>query len=336
LLLSADQIAENVAGVSRQLSSFLDVGPGGARLVDNASWLARLDLLGFLRDTGKHFTVNYLLQKESVSRRLESEEGISFTEFSYSLLQARDYLELFERYGCRLQIGGSDQWGNITAGIELIRKLRGERVHGLVIPLLTTASGQKFGKTEAGAVWLDPARTSPYRFYQFWMNTDDADVVRYLRYFTFLTREEIEDLERASRGEPEKRAGQRVLAAELTRLVHGADQLARAERASALLFGEPIEGLSASEVLAVFYDVPSTEISESDVRAGLTVVDLVVRAALAPSKSEARRLVQAGGIYVNNSRTTEPAARFGRANAIDGRVLVVRKGARQNHVFVLT
>src|SRR5881394_2126324 len=189
-LLSADQLDENVAGIRRQLEKFLDFdeGPNRARIVNNAEWLASFDLLGFLRDTGKYFTVNYMLQKESVSRRLESEDGISYTEFSYLLLQARDFLELFDRHRCSLQMGGSDQWGNITAGIDLVRKLRAVKAHGLVWPLMTTASGQKFGKTEAGAVWLDAQRTSPFRFYQFWLNTDDRDVVSYLKCFTFLER----------------------------------------------------------------------------------------------------------------------------------------------------
>src|SRR5438067_8823824 len=190
-LLSHEQIEENVAGIRRQLERFLDFDRAGnpARIVNNADWLASFGLLGFLRDTGKHFTVNYMLQKESVNRRLENEEGISYTEFSYLLLQARDFLQLFDRFGCTLQMGGSDQWGNITAGIDLIRKLRAKKAHGLVMPLVTTASGVKFGKTELGTIWLDPAVTSPFKFYQFWLNTDDRDVVGYLKYFTFLTRE---------------------------------------------------------------------------------------------------------------------------------------------------
>src|SRR5690242_15799070 len=213
-LLSREQIDENVAGIRRQLERFLDFDRSGnpARIVNNADWLASFDLLGFLRDTGKHFTVNYMLQKESVNRRLESEEGISYTEFSYLLLQARDFLELFDRHRCTLQLGGTDQWGNITAGIELIRKLRGKKTHGLVWPLMTTAGGTKFGKTEVGTVWLDPARTSPFEFYQFWLNTDDRDVVAYLKYFTFLERERIEELARATQSAPEKREAQRVLA----------------------------------------------------------------------------------------------------------------------------
>src|SRR5256712_5707968 len=203
-LLSREQIDENVAGIKAQLSRFLDfdASANAARIINNADWLTEFDLLGFLRDTGKYFTVNYMLQKESVNRRLESEEGISYTEFSYLLLQARDFLELFDRYNCTLQLGGSDQWGNITAGIDLIRKLRAKKAHGLVTPLVTTSSGVKFGKTEAGAVWLDPARTPPFKFYQFWLNTDDRDAVTYLKYFTFLDREAIAALARATATAP--------------------------------------------------------------------------------------------------------------------------------------
>ena len=338
-LLSREQIDENVAGIRRQLERFLDFDRAGnpARIVNNADWLASFDLLGFLRDTGKHFTVNYMLQKESVNRRLESEEGISYTEFSYLLLQARDFLELFDRYGCTLQMGGSDQWGNITAGIELVRKLRGARAHGLVWPLMTTASGTKFGKTEAGTIWLDATRTLPFRFYQFWLNTDDRDVVAYLKSFTFLDRDAIGALEDATRTAPEKREAQRVLAREVTAAVHGGDQVARAEHASSLLFAEDITTLTVDEVLAVFDDVPSTELSADALAgAGIGVVDLVARVQLAPSKAEARRLVQSGGIYVNNRRVADPQARLTRADAIDGRLFVVRKGAKLNHVVRLT
>src|SRR5438093_2762578 len=236
LLLSRDRIDANVAGIKSQLSRFLDFdAPNNpARLVNNADWLAGFDLLGFLRDTGKFFTVNSMLQKESVKSRLGTDEGISFTEFTYLLLQARDFLELFDRYNCTLQMGGSDQWGNITAGIDLIRRVRATKAHGLVWPLLQTASGAKFGKTEAGTVWLDPERTSPFRFYQFWLNTEDGDVVQYLKYFTFLDHVEIAELSDRTNVAPEKRDAQRALAREVTTLVHGAEHVARAERASSV------------------------------------------------------------------------------------------------------
>lgn len=334
-LLSADQIDQNVAGIRVQLERFLDFSAArnAARIVNNADWLGTVDLLTFLRDAGKHFTVNYMLQKESVNRRLESEEGISFTEFSYLLLQAYDFLQLFDRHACTLQIGGSDQWGNITAGIDLIRKLRAKKAHGLVMPLVTTSSGVKFGKTEKGAVWLDPSRTSPFAFYQFWLNTDDRDALRYLKSFTFLTRERIDEVAAQLQAAPEKREAQRVLAREVTALVHGDAQVARAESASQLLFGEDITQLSAAEVLSVFADVPATELSAGLFgRDGLNLVELVALIKLVPSKSEARRLVQAGGVYVNNRRSDDIQARIRIDSAIGGEVLVLRKGAKQNHL----
>jgi tyrosyl-tRNA synthetase len=332
-LLSPDIIERNVAGIRSQLERFLSFeGPRAARIVNNAEWLAAIDLMTFLRDIGKHFTVNYMLQKESVSRRLENEDGISFTEFSYLLLQSYDFLQMFDRYGCGMQMGGSDQWGNITAGVELIRKLRGKKTHGLVMPLVTSASGTKFGKTEAGAIWLDPVRTSPFRFYQFWLNTDDRDVDRYLKFFTFLAKDEIDALGAAMATHPEQREGQQALAREITRMVHGDEQMRRAEHASSLLFGEDITTLSVDDVLAVFEDVPSTDVSEGDLTRGLTLVDLVAQVKLAPSKSEARRLVQSGGVYVNNRRVSDPQVRLEREHAIGGRLIVLRKGQKQNHL----
>jgi tyrosyl-tRNA synthetase len=338
VLLSADQIDANVAGVRTQLERFLDFGsaPNAARIINNADWLGTIDLLSFLRDAGKHFTVNYMLQKESVNRRLESEDGISFTEFSYLVLQAYDYLQLFDRHGCTLQMGGSDQWGNITAGIDLIRKLRATKAHGLVWPLMKTAAGTKFGKTESGTIWLDPARTSPFRFYQFWLNTDDRDVIAYLKCFTFLERAAIDALDAATKSAPEQRDAQRILAHEVTALVHGQDQVARAEHASALLFGEDIATLGVDDVLAVFEDVPSTELPAQELEGeGVGMVDLVARVQLASSKSDARRLVQSGGVYVNNRRVSDPQARVTREQAIGGRLLIVRRGTKQQHVIKL-
>jgi tyrosyl-tRNA synthetase len=338
VLLSREQLDVNVAGIREQLSRFLDFdAPGNAALiVNNADWLGTIDLLSFLRDVGKHFTVNYMLQKDSVNRRLESEEGISYTEFSYLVLQAYDFVQLFDRYGCTLQMGGSDQWGNITAGIDLIRKLRAQKAHGLVWPLMTTSSGQKFGKTEAGAVWLDAARTTPFKFYQFWLNTDDRDAVPYLKSFTFLERTQIEELERATNSSPERREAQRVLAREVTALVHGADHVARAERASQVLFGEDLTALAIDDVLAVFDDVPSTELTADEFGAGIGLVELVARVRLAPSKGEARRLVQSGGVYVNNRRLADPTHKLSRDQAIEGKLFVLRKGQKQNHLVRLT
>jgi tyrosyl-tRNA synthetase len=338
VLLSREQLDVNVAGIREQLSHFLDFdAPGNAALiVNNADWLGTIDLLSFLRDVGKHFTVNYMLQKDSVNRRLESEEGISYTEFSYLVLQAYDFVQLFDRYGCTLQMGGSDQWGNITAGIDLLRKLRAQKAHGLVWPLMTTSSGQKFGKTEAGAVWLDAARTTPFKFYQFWLNTDDRDALPYLKSFTFLERTQIEELERATNSSPERREAQRVLAREVTALVHGADHVARAERASQVLFGEDLTALAIDDVLAVFDDVPSTELTADEFGAGIGLVELVARVRLAPSKGEARRLVQSGGVYVNNRRLADPTHKLSRDQAIEGKLFVLRKGQKQNHLVRLS
>jgi len=240
-LLTMEQVDENVAGIRAQLARVLDFDRAGnpARIVNNADWLVPMDLMSFLRDVGKHFTVNYMIAKESVKRRLESEDGISYTEFSYLLLQSYDFVMLYDRFTCTLQLGGSDQWGNITAGIDLMRRLRGAKGHGLVLPLVTTSAGVKFGKTEAGTIWLDPARTSPFRFYQFWLNTDDRDVVRYLKYFTFMPREEIDALARATGTQPERREAQRALARAVTALVRtGAGGSRRARRPGALLGGD--------------------------------------------------------------------------------------------------
>jgi len=341
VLLSPQQIAENVAGVRVQLERFLDFGAArnAARIVNNADWLGTIDLVSFLRDAGKHFTVSYMLQKESVSRRLESEDGISYTEFSYLVLQAYDFLQLHDRYGCTLQMGGSDQWGNITAGIDLIRKLRAKKSHGLVWPLMKTASGTKFGKTEAGTVWLDAARTSPFRFYQFWLNTDDNDVVPYLKCFTFLDRPAIDELASAARDAAEKREAQRVLAHEVTTLVHGAEHVSRAEHASSVLFGEDLSTLSADQVLAVFADVPSSQMTSAAFDgSGISLIDLLVDPGvrLLASKSEARRLVQSGGVYVNNRRASGVQMRLTRDQAIEGKLFVLRKGQKQNHVVQLT
>jgi tyrosyl-tRNA synthetase len=334
-LQTMEQVEANVAGIRAQLSRFLDFDrPGNpARIVNNADWLVPMDLMSFLRDVGKHFTVNYMLAKESVRRRLEGEDGISYTEFSYLLLQAYDFVMLLDRYTCTLQMGGSDQWGNITAGIDLLRKLRGAKGHGLVLPLVTTSAGVKFGKTEAGAVWLDPGMTSPFRFYQFWLNTDDRDVVRYLKFFTFLGREEIEALARATAEHPERRDAQRALARAVTALVHGEDHVQRAERAAQVLFAENIGDATVEDVLMVFEDAPSTELSlPAD---GMPIADMLVAVKLVPSKSEAMRLLKSGGVYVNNVRAADERARLTKADAIGGAVFVLRKGRKDQRIVKL-
>jgi tyrosyl-tRNA synthetase len=289
--------------------------------------------LDFLRDVGKHFTVNAMMAKESVRRRLESTDGISFTEFSYQLLQAYDFLVLFDRERCVLQMGGSDQWGNITAGCDLVRRVRHARVHGLVWPLLTTSSGTKFGKTESGAVWLDPTRTSPYRFYQYWLNTDDRDVLQYLKWFTFLTEAEIVEIVGAHSAAPERRGAQRALAAAVTVAVHGPEELARAERASAVMFGGRLADASAEDVLTVFDDVPAIVLPRRDLEgAGIAAPELAVRAELVTSKGEANRLIKQGGLYANDRRLAEGDIRITVADLIGSRVLVLRKGQRERRV----
>ena len=332
VLLTAEHVEENVAGIRSQLERFLDFGNSAnpARLVNNAEWLTKLGAVEFMRDVGKHFTVNAMLAKESVKRRIESDDGISYTEFSYALMQAYDFLVLFDRFNCTLQMGGSDQWGNITAGMDLIRRVRGGKAHGLVLPLITTVSGTKFGKTEAGTVWLDPTRTSPFKFYQFWLNADDKDAIIYLKFFTFLDAQAIDELARATSASPEHRDAQRTLAREVTRLVHGQEHVERAERASSVLFGEDLNTLPVEDVLAVFEDAPSIELAADEFTGvGLALVDLLVRLQLAPSKSEARRLIQSGGVYVNNRREADLQTRLTHAGALGGRLFVVRKGRRQ-------
>lgn len=337
-LLSREQVEANVECIKGQLARFLDfeARSNPARIVNNADWLCSISLMDFLRDVGKHFTVNYMITKDSVKTRLEREEGISYTEFSYMLLQAYDFLQLFDRYGCTLQAGGSDQWGNITAGVELIRRMRGQRAYGLVYPLVTNAEGAKLGKTAEGTVWLDAARTSPYRFYQFWLNQEDADVVNLLKYFTWLTQEEIAALAVEVAERPEQRAAQRTLAREVTRLVHGETALARAEQASQVLFGGTLEGLSATDIQEIFADVPSAELPRMALEGpGLSLVDLLVRAGVTPSKSEARRLIGSGGIYLNNLPVSEESRLVRLADALEGQFLVLRRGKKSYHLVRL-
>ena len=335
-LLTYEQVEANLAGIKEQLGRFLDfdAATNPALIVNNADWLGPISMMEFLRDVGKYFTVNNLLAKEAIKRRLETDDGVSFTEFSYPLLQAYDYLVLYDTYACTLQMGGSDQWGNIIAGIDLIRRLRGARAHGLVFPLVATAAGVKFGKTEAGAVWLDPELTSPYRFYQFWLNTDDRDVVTYLKFFTWLAQAEIAALEESVRTEPEQRKAQRDLARQVTALVHGESELEKALRASEVLFGKEISGLSLQEILDIFADVPSTELEKSKLDGyGFTLGDALVVAGLAPSKGEAKRLVQGGGVCVNNRRADDVRKAISLSEFIDGQVLVLRKGAKHYHLI---
>lgn len=304
-LLDEETLARNVAGIAAQLQRFLDFdGENGAVLLNNYDWLGQFNLVDFLRDIGKHFSVNVMLSREAVRARLEDRDhGISFTEFSYSLLQAYDFLHLYDTHGCRLQMGGSDQWGNIVAGMDLTRRLRdGATTFGMTLPLVTKADGTKFGKTESGNVWLDPQRTSPYRFYQFWINQADAEMPMYLRFFTFLAREEIEALEHEVATAPEKRAAQRKLAAEVTRLVHGEDALQNAMRASQAIFGGDLKGLDDATLEDIFSEVPSCEMPRATLSEDRPLIDVMVECGAFRSKGEARRMVQNGGVYLNNER----------------------------------
>ena len=287
-----------------------------------------------MRDVGKHFTVNAMLAKESVKRRIEGEDGISYTEFSYSLLQAYDFLVLYERYGCTLQMGGSDQWGNITAGMDLIRRVRGGKAHGVVMPLVTTAAGTKFGKTEAGAVWLDPTLTKPYEFYQFWLNVDDRDAGRYLKYFTFFDRAQIGELEAASAREPDRRHAQRALAREVTRLVHGDGAVQEAESSAEKLFKGDLREMTETELLGVFGSVPSSETPFE--AGGWPIADFLVANAVVASKSEAARLIRGGGLSVNGERIADEKARLRPEDALHGRYFIVRKGKKDNFLVRLT
>ena len=335
-LLTKEKAAENLAAIRRQLEHFLDFdgSTNPARTIDNLDWLGEISMVDFLRDVGKHFSVNTLLKKESVRSRVENDEtGISYTEFSYALLQAYDFVQLNERYGCTFQMGGSDQWGNITAGIDLVRRMRGEKAYGITYPLLTGAGGHKFGKTEAGAVWLDPALTSPYRFYQYWMTADDRDVIGYLRTFTLFGPEEISELEATHAEQPHERRAHRALAEDVTRRVHGGDGLASAQRATDVLFGGEIAGLGADEIAEVFSDIPSSEIARSGLEGdGTGVLDMFADAGLCKSRGEARRSIEGGGLSINNVRVEHVEAVVGIDEAIEGRFLLLRKGKKNYHL----
>jgi tyrosyl-tRNA synthetase len=322
----ADVVAEWVRRIRVQLEKFLDFTPGptAALVVSNLDWTAQLSAIDFLRDVGKHFPVNRMLARESVAARLAG-EGLSYTEFSYQILQAYDYLELYRRYGCRLQVGGSDQWGNITAGCELIRRVTGGQAHALTGKLITKADGTKFGKTAGGAIWLDPELTSPYAFYQFWLNTDDRDVVRLLKVFTFRSREEIEELEKAVATRPAAREAQRALAEDVTRMVHGEEELARVVAASRALFGHgTLAELDERTLEAALAEVPRATVPAL----GPTIVDLLAECGLVESKSAARRTVKEGGAYLNNTRVTDESYVPTADDLLCGRFLVLRRGKR--------
>jgi tyrosyl-tRNA synthetase len=339
-LLTRENLEANIAAVKNQLAALLDFNApqNPARLVDNASWTAPVSFLDFLRDIGKHFSVNMMVAKESVRARMEDRDsGISYTEFSYMLLQAFDFFELRKQYNCELQIGGSDQWGNITAGMDLCRKKIGAHVFGLTLPLITNADGSKFGKTVAGAVWLDRKKTSVYRFYQFWIRTDDRDVIKMLKYFTFLTREEIADLERQHTEKPEARAAHKALAKAVTDLIHGPQATAEAIRASEILFGGELTGISEATFNDIVGEVPTKPIERAKLEgAGASLVELLALSALSPSKGQARKDLESGGIYINNTRETNAQRAVTANDLLFGKHLLLRKGKRNYIVLTVS
>lgn len=318
--------------IKTQLSQFLDFenGENQAEIVNNYDWTGNLSIISFLRGVGKSFGLNYMLAKESVQSRLET--GISFTEFTYMILQSNDFLELYKNKNCKLQIGGSDQWGNITAGLELIRKSEGDeaKAFGLTIPLVTKSDGKKFGKTEEGTIWLDSAKTSPYEFYQFWVNTDDRDVVKFLKYFTFLSKNEIDELENELKEAPEKRVAQRRLAEEVTKLVHGEKALDQAIHITEALFNGNIKDLSAEEVKQAFKDVPSYESDNREI--GL--LDLLVESKISPSKRQGREDISNGAIYINGERCSDIQYQLSSDDQIEGQFTIIRRGKKK--YFLIT
>jgi tyrosyl-tRNA synthetase len=333
-LLSADELDHNLAGLREQMQRFLDFdsAKNAAKLVNNFDWTGPWSYLEFLRDIGKNFPINVMLAKDSVKSRLGRDDvGMSYTEFSYMLLQAYDFVYLYDEHGCELQVGGSDQWGNITAGIDLARRMRGVQLYGLTNPLLTKTDGTKMGKTEQGAVWLSAERTSPYQFYQYWINVDDADAGNCLRMLTELPRDEIEALDAAREQDAARRESQRRLAEEMTRLVHGDSGLSVAQRATEIFFGAEISDLDDAQLTEIFADVPSKSLPRSRLEAegGLPIVDALVESGLAKSKGEARRTVEQGGAYVNNRRVDSVETQLAARDLASQSVMVLRSGKKK-------
>ena len=332
-LLSKEDLEFNLQGIKRQLARFLDFSPAlqnPARLINNADWLTQFKFVDFLRDVGKHFRLGEMLAKESVKLRLESDEGMSFTEFCYQLLQAYDFLHLFDTHNCTLQVGGSDQWGNITAGIDLIRKLRGKTAYGVTFPLLTAASGQKFGKTEAGTVWLDPERTPPYDLYQYFVRTDDRDVIRFLNCFTLISSNEIKEFENTIKEKPETREAQKRLAFEVTKIVHGEAAAKRAKADAEQLFAEKRDAIDVSKLDPAL----KTGIRTSEIEAGIPLVDALVKTGLCKSRSEARRLIDQGGVYVNDMRIQDATYVLTQENLVN-QALILRAGKKKFHILII-
>ena len=329
---NASAVRDQLSRIREQVSRFFNLSSGDeALMLNNADWLGSLILLDFLRDIGKHFSVNEMIKRDSVRRRLEErDQGISYTEFSYMLMQAYDFLYLFQNHGCTIQMGGSDQWGNILSGKELIRRIEGGRAEGITFPLLTTSTGKKFGKTEDGSVWLDANRTSPYQMYQYWLQTADADVVRYLKLFTLLTKDEIQKLELDVQSHPEKREAQQELASHCTQLVHGEEAAVWAKAASLILFGS--DEIPSKETIAVL----AHELAHTDVEPGISLVDLLVRTRLAESKGAARKLIEGGGVYLYNERQTDPKKIVSTDDLKwDGGAILLRAGKKNYHLVLI-
>ena len=339
-LLTLEQLNANLDGIREQMSRFLDFTPSAgraqAKLLNNADWLTTISLTDFLRDVGKHFTVNQMMAKESVKSRLDRDDvGLSFTEFAYMLLQAYDFLRLNLDHGCTLQMGGSDQWGNITMGTELVRKQTGETAYGLTSPLLLRADGTKFGKSEGGEnIWLDPRRTSPFKMYQYLVNSDDVIVPQLLRFFTFLDHETIRSLDEATARQPEERQAQRALAVAVVTMVHGEEAATKARRASEALFTTSIAEWDEATLLDVLEDAPTLKWSRELLVDGVDPVDLLARSELAKSRAEARRFLEQGGVYLNNQRLNADS-RIALADALHGRYLLLRRGSRQQCLVVV-
>ncbi len=332
-LLDETQIAHNVACVQVQIEKFVNLDSGG-RLVNNMDWMKEFSLIPFLRDVGKNFRLSEMIAKESVQKRLDSEEGISFTEFTYQILQSYDFLHLYETYGCNLQIGGSDQWGNITAGTDLIRRKTGKSAYGITFPLIQGPNGQKFGKTEQGAIWLDEKRTTPYQFYQFFLQTEDSLVIQYLQYFTLLTDSEIQTLEIEVKERPENRAAQKVLAFDITKRVHGEALAQKAIEASQILFGAEISQMDDNTLKGIFSDVPSLEQPMEKLVSGeLQLLDVLVEAKLVPSKGQGRQRIKGGGIYINNRRVEDENLLLGAQHLVTESTMVLRAG-KKNYCLI--
>lgn len=337
-LLSEDILQNNIDGQKKQLMKFLDFGKGlnSAEMVNNYDWFKNMDFLGFLRDVGKHITVNYMLSKDSVQKRMES--GISFTEFSYQLVQGFDFYHLFKNRNCKFQMGGSDQWGNILTGTELIRRKDGGEAFALTCPLVTKADGTKFGKTESGNIWLDPVLTSPYKFYQFWLNASDEDASKYIRIFTFLKKEEINTIESQHAAAPHQRLLQKALAKEITSFVHSSIECQKAESATGILFGastsEVLSTLSEEDLLSALEGVPRFNISKSELEAGINIIDLLSdKTGIFPSRGEARKTIQGGGVSINKEKVADPSITVFSGSLLNNKYLLIQKGKKNNYLL---